>query len=72
MGKGERARGKGEGNGVRPVVLQGMPERGGKLAAAFRRERLRFCGCCVSFCLSQKLAEERVVEPVSPSSCADQ
>src|ERR1700739_5010256 len=53
-------------------VVQGSPERGGKLAAAFRRERFRFCGCCGSLCLSEKLAEERVVEPVSSSSRTDQ
>jgi hypothetical protein len=53
-------------------VVQETPGHGGKLASASRRERFRFCSCCGSLCLSEKLAEERVVEPVSASSCADQ
>ena len=32
----------------------------------------RLCSCSRSFCLSQELAEERVVEPVSSSSRTDQ
>src|SRR5690242_4098500 len=33
---------------------------------------LVFAGCFGSFCLSQELAQERVVQLVAPSSCADQ
>jgi hypothetical protein len=58
----------GSGNGLRPVGnARGLPERGGKLASAFRRERFRFCGCCGSLCLSEKLAEQRAIGPNSAS-----
>ena len=53
-------------------VMQGAPGRSGKLAAASRRERFRFCSCSGSFCLTQELAEKWVVQLVAPSSCADQ
>ena len=49
---------------------RGLPGRGGKFAAASRRERFRFCSCCGSLCLSEKLAEERVVEPVATATDA--
>jgi hypothetical protein len=49
------------------------PGHGGKLAAASRSERFRVCSCSGSFCLSQELAEQRVVELVSsPASANDQ
>jgi hypothetical protein len=49
--------GRGQGMVSALWVMQGLPGRGGKLAAASRRERLRYFGCCVSLCLSQELAE---------------
>jgi hypothetical protein len=42
---------------------------------AGRRVRARtfsLCSCCVSLCLSEELAEQRVVELVAVSSCTDQ
>ena len=72
MGKGR----KGQGNGFRPVIIEREkepPSCGGKLAAATRRaDGSRVCSCSGSFCLSQELAEQRVVERVSPSPCTDQ
>ena len=53
-------------------VLQGMPGRGGKLAAASRRERFRFCSCSASFCLPEELAKKWVIQLVPSSSRADQ
>src|SRR6266566_5373648 len=71
MGKGMGLKEMGSGNGLRPVGnARGLPGRGGKLAAASRRERFRFCSCCGSLCLSEKLAEERVVEPVATTTDA--
>ena len=53
-------------------VAQGRPGRGGKLSAASRRERFRFCSCSASLCLSEEVAEEWVVELVPASPCANQ
>src|SRR5437016_11299599 len=68
--KGEGARGKGMDSAL--CVVQGMPGRGGKLAAASRRERFRVCSCSGSFCLPQELAEEWVVELVSSPTSANE
>jgi hypothetical protein len=48
------------------------PGRGGKLAAASRRECFRVCSCSGSFYLSQELAEQRVVEPIMAPFRSDQ
>ena len=53
-------------------VLQGMPGRGGKLAAASRRECFRVCSCSASLCLSEELAKKWVIQLVPSSSRADQ
>ena len=53
-------------------ALQGAPERSGLLAAASRRERFRVCNCRISSCLSEKLAEQWMVELVPGSSRSDQ
>jgi hypothetical protein len=45
---------KGQGNGIRPVAMS-------------RRERFRVCSCLGSFCLSEELAEQLVVELVAAS-----
>src|SRR6266480_6784773 len=72
MGKGR----KGQGNGFRPVVIEREkepPSCGGKLAAATRRaDGSRVCSCSGSFCLSQELAEQRVVERVSSPASANE
>src|SRR5579875_3004255 len=49
-----------------------LPGRGGKLAAASRRERVRLCGCFRSLCLAQELAEQWVVEPIMAPCSSDQ
>lgn len=67
--------GEGLRNGFRPVVTErgkGPPGRGGKLAAASRRERFRVCSCSGSFCLPQELAKEWVVELVSSPTSANE
>jgi hypothetical protein len=48
------------------------PGRGGKLAAASRRERFRVCSCSASFCLPEEFAKEWVIQLVPSSSRADQ
>ena len=53
-------------------VAQGRPGCGGKLAAASRRERFRFCTCSASFCLPEELAKKLVIQLVPSSSRADQ
>ena len=66
-------KGKGQVNGVRPVGnARGLPGRGGKLAAASRRERFRVCSCSGSFCLPQELAKDWVVELVSSPTSANE
>jgi hypothetical protein len=49
-----------------------LPTRGGKLAAASRRERFRFCSCSASFCLPEELAKKWVIQLVPSSSRADE
>ena len=75
-GKGRNGRGQGASEWIPPCgkarEKQLPPGRGGKLAAASRREGFRVCSCSGSFCLSQELAKQRVVESVAGSSCADQ
>ncbi len=51
---------------------RGLPGRGGKLAAASRRERFRVCSCSGSFCLPQELVKEWVVELVSSPTSANE
>jgi hypothetical protein len=53
-------------------VMQGTPECGGKLAAASRRERFRFCSCSASLCLPEELAKKWVIQLVPSSTRADQ
>jgi hypothetical protein len=77
MGKGKwkwvrDGRDKGMDSALSQSKWKGTPGRGGKLAAASRRERFRFCSCYASLCLSQELAEELVVELVAASPCANQ
>ncbi len=72
-GKGQGTRDKGQGNGFRPVGnARGLPGRGGKLAAASRRERFRFCSCSASLCLPEELAKKWVIQLVPSSARADQ
>src|SRR5256884_3175568 len=70
-GKGRNGRGQGASEWIPPCgkarEKQLPPGRGGKLAAASRRERFRVCSCSGSFCLAQELAKEWVVELVSRS-----
>src|SRR6266576_791612 len=65
-GKGRNGRGQGASEWIPPCgkarEKQLPPGRGGKLAAASRRERFRVCSCSGSFCLAQELAKEWVVE----------
>jgi hypothetical protein len=60
-GKGRNGRGQGASEWIPPCgkakEKQLLPGRGGKLAAASRRERFRFCSCAASLCLPEELAE---------------
>jgi len=74
MANGKWVRG-GRGKGMDSalwVMQGGLPGGGGKLASASRRERFRVCSFSASWCLSQELAEERVVELVSSPTSANQ
>jgi hypothetical protein len=75
-GKGRNGRGQGASEWIPPCgkarEKQLPPGRGGKLAAASRRERFRVCSCSGSFCLPQELAKEWVIQLVPSSSRADQ
>ena len=68
--------GKGQVNGFRLVVRQRKSNCRRNAAATLPlrsgADGSRVCGCTPSFCLSQELAEEWVVQLVAPSSCADQ
>ena len=75
-GKGRNGRGQGASEWIPPCgkarEKQLPPGRGGKLAAASRRERFRVCSCSGSFCLAQELAKEWVVELVSSPTSANE
>src|SRR2546429_2857718 len=75
-GKGRNGRGQGASEWIPPCgkakEKQLPPGRGGKLAAASRRERFRVCSCSGSFCLPQELAKEWVVELVSSPTSANE
>src|SRR2546429_8470214 len=75
-GKGRNGRGQGASEWIPPCgkakEKQLPPGRGGKLAAASRRERFRVCSCSASFCLPQELAKEWVVELVSSPTSANE
>ncbi len=73
MANGKWVRG-GRAKGMESALssLQGAPGRGGKLAAASRRERFRFCSCSASLCLPEELAKKWVIQLVPSSARADQ
>jgi hypothetical protein len=73
MGIKEWNNGMGRGKGMVSAlwVVQGLPGRGGKLAAASRSERFRFCCCSASLCVPEELAKKWVIQLVSSSSRAD-
>lgn len=78
MGQMERVKGEWDnGKWVKRMdsalsLLQGLPRRGGLLAAASRRKGFLSCSCFGSLCSPERLAKEQLIEFVSFPLCPNE